>query len=80
MDRALRKTGAWGRSGKIEEPLKEKGTTLVVVTHDIPSARHVGDELAMLHEGRIIARGTADELDRSDNPMVQAFMRSQGGG
>ena len=46
--------------------LKKKGTTLVVVTHNIPSARHVGDELAMLHEGRVIARGTADELDRSD--------------
>ena len=32
--------------------LKKKGTTLVVVTHNIPSARHVGDELAMLHEGQ----------------------------
>src|SRR6266849_1077142 len=44
--------------------LKKKGTTLVVVTHNIPSARHLGDELAMLHEGRIIAKGTAEELDR----------------
>ena len=45
--------------------LKKKGTTLVVVTHNIPSARHVGDELAMLHEGKVIARGTAAELDRA---------------
>jgi len=60
--------------------LKKKGTTLVIVTHNIPSARHVGDELAMLHQGRIIARGTADELDRSDNAMVQTFMRSEGAG
>jgi len=57
--------------------LKEKGTTLVMVTHDIPSARHVGDELAMLHEGRLIARGTADDLDRSDNALVRAFMRAE---
>jgi phospholipid/cholesterol/gamma-HCH transport system ATP-binding protein len=57
--------------------LKKKGTTLVVVTHNIPSARHVGDELAMLHEGRVIVRGTADELDRSDNELVRAFMRSE---
>lgn len=60
--------------------LKKKGTTLVVVTHNIPSARHVGDELAMLHEGKLIARGAAADLDKSDNPLVQAFMRSEGGG
>ena len=60
--------------------LKRRGTTLVVVTHNIPSARHVGDELAMLHDGRVIARGTAAELDRSDNEMVRAFMRSEGAG
>ena len=60
--------------------LKKEGTTLVVVTHDIPSARHVGDELAMLHEGKIVARGTAQELDRSDDRLVRAFMRSEGAG
>ena len=60
--------------------LKKKGTTLVVVTHNIPSARHIGDELAMLHEGHLIARGTAAEMDRCDEPLVRAFMRSEGGG
>jgi phospholipid/cholesterol/gamma-HCH transport system ATP-binding protein len=60
--------------------LKKKGTTLVVVTHNIPSARHIGDELAMLHEGRVIARGTAAELDRSGDTMVRAFMRSEAAG
>jgi phospholipid/cholesterol/gamma-HCH transport system ATP-binding protein len=58
--------------------LKKKGTTLVMVTHDIPSARHIGDELAMLHQGRLVARGTARELDGSDNPLVRAFMRAEG--
>ncbi len=60
--------------------LKGKGTTLVVVTHNIPSARHVGDELAFLHEGRLIARGTAAELDRNEDRLVRAFMRSEAGG
>jgi phospholipid/cholesterol/gamma-HCH transport system ATP-binding protein len=59
---------------------KRAGTTLVVVTHNIPSARSIGDELALLHEGRIVAQGSVDELDRSDDPLVQAFMRSEGGG
>jgi phospholipid/cholesterol/gamma-HCH transport system ATP-binding protein len=60
--------------------LKQKGTTIVVVTHNIPSARHVGDQLAMLHEGHVIARGTVEELDRSDEELVRAFMRSENAG
>jgi phospholipid/cholesterol/gamma-HCH transport system ATP-binding protein len=70
-------------SGEIDELLverKRQGTTLVVVTHNIPSARVVGDELAMLNEGRILARGSVDEFDASDDPLVRAFMRSEGGG
>ena len=59
---------------------RHSGTTLLVVTHNIPSARALGDELAILDEGRIVARGTAEELDRSPHPIAQAFMRSTGGG
>ncbi|MGE0449946.1 MAG: ABC transporter ATP-binding protein [Vicinamibacterales bacterium] len=59
---------------------RDGGTTLVVVTHNIPSARFLGDELALLHDGRIVARGTAAELDESDHPVVRAFMESEGGG
>jgi len=61
--------------------LKEVGgTTLIVVTHNIPSAKRLGDELVMLHEGRIVAQGTSDELGRSDNELVRAFMTSQHAG
>ena len=49
-------------------------------SHNIPSARVVADELAMLDEGRILAQGTVADLDASDDPLVQAFMRSEGGG
>jgi phospholipid/cholesterol/gamma-HCH transport system ATP-binding protein len=52
------------------------GTTLVVVTHNIPSARKIGDELVMLHEGRLVARGTPEELERSEEPFVRTFMAS----
>jgi phospholipid/cholesterol/gamma-HCH transport system ATP-binding protein len=58
----------------------EAGTTLIVVTHNIPSARRLGDELMMLHEGRIVAQGTSEQLDRADNDLVRAFMASQNAG
>jgi phospholipid/cholesterol/gamma-HCH transport system ATP-binding protein len=60
--------------------LKRRGTTVVMVTHNIPSARHVADELAFLHDGKVIARGTASELERSEHELVRTFMRSEGAG
>src|SRR4029450_5359385 len=62
-------------SREIDELLvktKEGGATLVVVTHHIPSARAIGDRFAVLDQGRILASGTIDALDASDEPLVQA--------
>jgi phospholipid/cholesterol/gamma-HCH transport system ATP-binding protein len=70
-------------AGEIDELLvetKKRGTTLVVVTHNIPSARVIGDVFAVLQEGRMLASGTIEVLDASEEPLVQAFMRSVGGG
>jgi phospholipid/cholesterol/gamma-HCH transport system ATP-binding protein len=70
-------------AGEIDDLLvqtKRGGTTLVVVTHNIPSARVIGDDFGVLHEGRLLAQGSLQELDASEEPLVQAFMRSQGGG
>ena len=53
---------------------------VAVVTHNIPSARVIGDEFAVLHEGHMIARGSLQDLYASDDPLVKAFMRSHGGG
>ena len=70
-------------AGEIDELLletKRGGTTLAVVTHNIPSARVIGDDFGVLHEGKLLARGSLEDLDASEEPLVQAFMRSQGGG
>jgi phospholipid/cholesterol/gamma-HCH transport system ATP-binding protein len=70
-------------SREIDELLvktKQGGTTLVVVTHNIPSARAIGDRFAVLDQGRMLASGTIEALDASEEPLVQAFMRAQGGG
>ena len=59
---------------------QDRGTTLIVVTHNIPSARRIGDTLLFLHEGRVLARGTAAELERSEHDLVRRFMQSEAGG
>lgn len=61
--------------------LKERAhTTLVVVTHNIASARKLADRLVMLHDGRVEAEGTLAEFERSDNALVHAFMASESAG
>jgi phospholipid/cholesterol/gamma-HCH transport system ATP-binding protein len=60
--------------------LKAAGkTTMVVVTHNMASARRIGDLLIVLHKGKIAAQGTVAELDQSKNEIVQQFMTTVGG-
>lgn len=58
----------------------EAGTTMVLVTHNIPSARRIGDRLAFLYNSKILEEGTAQELEESDNDLVRRFMTSRTGG
>ena len=71
-------------SGEIDDLLantrQERGTTLIVVTHNIPSARRLADAMLFLHEGRVLARGSAADLERSEHALVRRFMRSEAGG
>jgi phospholipid/cholesterol/gamma-HCH transport system ATP-binding protein len=48
--------------------------TTVVVTHDMRSARRVGQRIVMLHEGRIYTEGTPDEIFASTDPVVHRFV------
>ncbi len=54
---------------------KEKlGTTALIITHDLPTAFHVADRMALLHEGRLIETGTPTEFRESRHPAVRAFL------
>jgi len=54
--------------------------TLVVVTHNIQSARRIADRMAFLDDGHLLAEGTVKELEQSEHPLVRAFMKSEQGG
>jgi phospholipid/cholesterol/gamma-HCH transport system ATP-binding protein len=49
--------------------------TSIVVTHDMRSMQTVGRRVAMLHEGRIYATGTPQEMMSSADPVVSRFVR-----
>ena len=64
----------------IQEEVKRLGCTAVSITHDMASARKIGDEIAMLHGGRIVWRGPARTIDEADNPYVQQFINGRATG
>jgi phospholipid/cholesterol/gamma-HCH transport system ATP-binding protein len=53
--------------------VKQLGSTAVAITHDIASARRIGDTAAMIHRGRIVWSGPASQLMDSGNPVVDQF-------
>ena len=64
----------------IVELVEDLGVTALTITHDMASARKIGDEIAMLHAGKIVWRGAPTELDRTDNPYVRQFVDGRADG
>ncbi|HWV55927.1 MAG TPA: ATP-binding cassette domain-containing protein [Longimicrobiales bacterium] len=59
----------------IMELREQLGVTGIVVTHDLESAFQVADRVALLHEGRVRASGTPEEILASEDPIVARFVR-----
>jgi phospholipid/cholesterol/gamma-HCH transport system ATP-binding protein len=55
--------------------LNEKaGTTILVVTHDLHAAFHIGTRIALLSQGRIVESGTPAAIKASHNAIVTEFL------
>jgi phospholipid/cholesterol/gamma-HCH transport system ATP-binding protein len=64
----------------IVKSVREVGATAVSITHDIASARKVGDRIAMLHAGRIIWQGPVAAIDTTEDPYVDQFIHGRADG
>ncbi len=53
------------------------GFTGVIVTHELPDIFSLCHFVAMLYEGKILAAGTPEEIQRSPDPRVQQFIRGE---
>ncbi len=58
----------------IIELRRKLGITTIVVTHDLHCVKTVSDRIAMLHEGKIVAIGTWDELTKSHIQAIKDFL------
>lgn len=48
--------------------------TVIVVTHELPSAFRIADRIAMLYQGSFLAVGTKDEIRASTHPRIRQFL------
>jgi osmoprotectant transport system ATP-binding protein len=67
---------------KLREDLKrvflELGKTVLLVTHDLGEAAYLGDEVALMRQGRIVQRGSMRELvEAPADPFVREFIEAQ---
>jgi phospholipid/cholesterol/gamma-HCH transport system ATP-binding protein len=58
----------------IQEMHARHGGTYIVITHDIASARQIGEYISVLWKGRIVEAGSAEEMFESQNPFVRQFL------
>ena len=57
----------------IETQGRIQGTS-IIISHDIHATLRIANKIAMLHDGVIVAEGTASDIRQSKNSVVQAFL------
>ncbi len=55
----------------------ELGVTGVVITHDMKSAFHISDRVAMLYDGSIRFVGTPEQVQAAEDPVVKGFIEGK---
>ena len=56
---------------------KKLKMTSVVVTHEMKSAFRIADRIVVLQQGKVIAEGTPSEIQNSEHPYVNQFIRGE---
>ncbi len=59
----------------LSELQEELGLTYVFVAHDIGVVRHVSDRIAVMHDGKIVEQGAADDVcERPSDPYTRTLL------
>lgn len=70
-----------GNIRRVEGVLRQvadRGTTIVIITHNLAQARRLGDEVALILEGRFVTQGSSDVVfGATTDPLVQAFVSGE---
>jgi len=53
---------------------EERGTALIIVTHDVHGARRIADRIAVLDKGDLVAFGSVEEVAQSENNVARRLI------
>jgi tungstate transport system ATP-binding protein len=60
------------------EAIHAEGTKIVMVTHNLGQARRLGDEILLIHQGRLVERSAAEQFFRQpSSPEAAAFIKGE---
>jgi phospholipid/cholesterol/gamma-HCH transport system ATP-binding protein len=62
----------------IRRTADEFGVTSVVISHDMASTFRIGDRIAMLYDGVIVANGARAEILAAPHPVLREFVETSG--
>jgi ABC-2 type transport system ATP-binding protein len=69
--------------GQVFRRMRERGVAILMSTHTLEIAEDLCDRISILNSGRIVARGTVDELRRlsgdADDQLTAVFLKLTGG-
>jgi ABC-type branched-subunit amino acid transport system ATPase component len=57
--------------------LRQDGITLFIIEHRFEIVMEIADEIAVLHNGKLIAEGSPDEV-RENKKVIEAYLKSRG--
>jgi phospholipid/cholesterol/gamma-HCH transport system ATP-binding protein len=57
----------------INDVQKKYQASSIIITHDIPCARHTANRIIIIKEGSIYAEGTFEELEKSNDEWIRSF-------
>jgi phospholipid/cholesterol/gamma-HCH transport system ATP-binding protein len=60
----------------IMDAKKRLNVTSVVISHDVGSALKIADEIAVIHQGKIVEDCAVDAIRQSKHPFVQEFLQT----
>ncbi|AKB23523.1 Oligopeptide transport ATP-binding protein OppF [Methanosarcina sp. MTP4] len=63
----------------LKELKKEYSLTLLFISHDLEVVRHMSDRIAVMHQGKIVEIGTADDVfEKPENPYTKTLLFPEG--
>ena len=57
----------------IREMQERKKVTSIIITHDMACARHTGDRITVLRDGKIASEGSYEQLEQSEDEWIRSL-------